>query len=126
VHIPEAGPLAPDAVCESFDRAALFFARHFPKQPARTAICNSWLLDPFLADHLPPTSNIVTFGQSFTPYGEPVDDDLDAVYFTFGVRSLEGIHGLPRRSSLQRLVLDRIASGGRWTRARGYRPLPTP
>jgi len=106
--------------------SALFFARHFPKQPAQTAICNSWLLDPFLADHLPPTSNIVTFGQSFTPYGEPVDDDLDAVYFTFGVRSLEGIHSLPRRSSLQRLVLDRIASGGRWTRARGYRPLPTP
>jgi len=126
VHVPEAGPLAPEAVAESFDRAALFFARHFPKQPARKAIRNSWLLDPYLTDHLDPTSNIVAFGQSFTPYGEPADDDLDAVYFTFGVRSLDGINSLPRRSSLQRVVLDRIASGGRWTRARGYRRLPTP
>jgi len=126
VHIPEAGPLCPEAVDDSFRHATAFFARHFPKQPARTAICNSWLLDPFLADHLPPTSNIVMFGRSFTPYGEPVDDELDAVYFTFGVRSLDVLDRLPRKSSLQRLVLDRIGSGGRWERVRGYRPLPAP
>jgi GNAT-like C-terminal domain/N-acyltransferase N-terminal domain len=124
VHIPEAGPLTPGAVDASFDRAAAFFAHYFPDSPARTAICNSWLLDQYLAEHLAPTSNIVTFGRSFTPYGEPVDDDLDAVYFTFGVRSLDGMDRLPRQSSLQRLVLDRIESGGRWTRVLGYRPLP--
>ena len=124
VHIPEAGPLAVRAVDDAFRRAGRFFPLCFPGQPARAAICNSWLLDPYLADHLPAAANIVRFARSFTRYGEPVDDDLDAVYFTFGVRSLVGMHRLQRRSSLQRLVLDRIESGGRWTRARGYRPLP--
>ena len=63
VHIPESGPLTPAAVGDSFDSAMTFFARHFPDQPVRTAVCESWLLDPYLAEHLPPTSNVVAFAR---------------------------------------------------------------
>ena len=103
--------------------AAPFFAEHFPDQHVETAICASWLLDPYLAEHLAPTSNIVSFQRQFTPYGDLRDDELDALYFTFGTRSLDGLDKLPRRSSLQRVVLDRLDAGGRWHVAHGYRPL---
>ena len=123
VHIPDSGPLTPAAVGASFDSAVTFFARHFPDQPIRTAVCESWLLDPYLAEHLPPTSNIVSFARLFTPVGEPRHDEMDAVYFTFGQRSLDNLDRLPRDSSLQRLVLDRLAAGGQWSVVKGSRSL---
>jgi hypothetical protein len=124
VHIPEAGPLTPDAVDASLRRAVTFFGRHFPDRPVRAAVCASWLLDPYLGRHLDPSSNMVSFQQLFTAFGEPRDDQLDAVYFTFGQRSLDRLDRLPRRSSLQRLVLERLASGQRWQVVHGYRELP--
>ena len=125
VHIPESGPLDPPAVAESFARAAEFFPTCFPDHPVSVAVCSSWLLDPYLAEHLP-GSNIARFARLFTPYGEPMDDENDALYFVFGRRSTERLDELPRRSSLQRLILDRIAAGGRWQRVRGYRLLADP
>lgn len=126
VHIPEAGPLTPSAVADSFDAAAPFFAEYFPEQPVDTAVCASWLLDPYLAQQLAPVSNIVRFQQMFIPYGEQRDDDLDALYFIFGTRNLAGLPLLPRESSLQRLVLERLESGERWHVAHGYRELFSP
>jgi len=124
VHIPEAGPLTPDAVGVSLQRAVTFFGEHFPDRPVRAAVCASWLLDPYLGRHLDPSSNMVSFQRLFTAFGEPRDDQLDAVYFTFGQRSLDGFDQLPRQSSLQRLVLERVASGQRWQVVHGYRELP--
>lgn len=123
VHIPESGPLTPGAVNDSFDRAIAFFERHFPDKPVTTAVCSSWLLDPYLAKHLPPTSNMVAFQQMFTPIGEPRDDELDALYFTFGQRSMDNLDDLPRESSLQRLVLARLEAGETWQVVTGYRTL---
>jgi hypothetical protein len=66
VHIPDyCGPLSPQAVSESLRRAAEFFPRHFPEHDLRLAVCHSWLLDPQLAEHLPPTSNILAFQRRF-------------------------------------------------------------
>jgi hypothetical protein len=121
VHIPATGPLDPVEVTESFKQAAQFFAQYFPDRPTELAICGSWLLDPYLAQHLLPNSNISAFQRQFTLYGEPHQDELDAMYFVFGQRSLENIGKLPRSTALQRLVLDRIEAGGNWQFARGYR-----
>jgi len=123
VHIPATGPLDPAAVSTSFEQAAQFFARHFPDRPTDIAICGSWLLDPSLAEHLPTNSNISVFQRQFTAYGVPMDDELDAMYFVFGQRSLDNLGDLPRQTLLQRLVLERIESGHRWQRVRGYREL---
>lgn len=124
IHIPEGGSLAPRIVAESLARAAPFFARHFPGRPVRTANCESWLLDPYLAAHLDPGSNVARFAALFTPYGTPRDTPTDAVYFTFRTRSMAGLasgtSGLPRTTALQRLVLDRIAAGGTWQLGYGY------
>ncbi|MFC0625898.1 acyltransferase domain-containing protein [Kribbella deserti] len=120
VHIPETGPLTPALIDESLDQARAFFAEHFPEQPVRTANLVSWLLDPYLLDHLPPASNTVSFGRRFTPYGEAEDSQESAVYFTFRTRDLGRLDELPRDTALQRLILDRIAAGGTWQTAKGY------
>jgi len=120
VHIPETGPLTPEAVDASLDQAREFFPRHFPEHPVRTATLDSWLIDPYLLDQLPQDSNMVRFGRRFTPYGKPRDSQESAVYFTFRTRDLDRLDELPRDTTLQRLVLDRIESGGTWQSAFGY------
>ncbi|MFJ4169191.1 acyltransferase domain-containing protein [Paenarthrobacter sp. NPDC089714] len=118
VHIPEAGALAPAAVDASFRDAKLFFAGHFPDKPIATATCESWMLDPYLANHLP-ESNIASFARRFT-LDRCTDAPTDAVYFTFRHRGLEGLDALPRETSLQRLVLERIDDGGTWQLGHGH------
>ncbi|MEQ4208469.1 acyltransferase domain-containing protein [Actinopolymorpha sp. B9G3] len=58
VHIPDyCGPLSPQACNNSFAAAREFFARHFPGERYRIAVCESWLLDTQLAEYLPADSN---------------------------------------------------------------------
>lgn len=119
IHIPATGPLVPSAIDESLADARTFFAQCFPGRPVRVATCNSWLLDPYLLEHLP-RSNIAHFARRFTLVGEPFDQPEDAVYYTFRTRDLHHLDALPRATSLQRTVLERIDAGGTWQAARGY------
>ncbi len=83
------------------------------------------MLDPYVAGHLDSDSNIVRFANRFTPYGHPLDAPTDAVYFTFRTRSVDPeLASLPRRTSLQRMVLERIDDGGCWQLGFGYLELP--
>jgi hypothetical protein len=120
VHIPEAGSLTPASVDDSLTQAKEFFARYFPDRPVRTATLTSWLLDPVLAEQLPAESNMAAFNRRFTPYGEPFDGASSAVYFTFRTRDVEHLDQLPRETTLQRLVLDRVGGRHGWQNAHGY------
>ncbi|TDD22076.1 hypothetical protein E1218_19985 [Kribbella turkmenica] len=120
VHIPETGPLTPEAVDDSLAQAREFFPRYFPEYPVRTATLWSWLIDPYLLDNLPPESNMVRFGRRFTPYGEANDSQDSAIFFTFRTHGLERLDELPQDTSLQRLVVGRIKAGGTWQSAYGY------
>lgn len=126
IHIPEltgeqAG-LTPAAVDASLARAASFFATHFPDKPVSIATCSSWMLDPYLSQTLP-HSNIAAFAQRFV-VEQCTDAPEDAVYFTFRKRGLDNLEQLPRVTSLQRAVLDRIDDGGTWQIGHGYLHLP--
>lgn len=61
LHIPDAGPLSPDAVTASLDEGRAFFPRHFPGERYTAFACGSWLLDPQLREYLPADSNIIRF-----------------------------------------------------------------
>lgn len=124
IHIPESGSLDPGAVRASLEQAVVFFRSCFPERPVRTANCSSWLLDPYLRGHLPADSNIRRFIDLFTPYCEPVPAPGDAVYFTFRVRGMDGLADLPRTTTLQHTVLERIDDGGSWQLGSGYLRLP--
>lgn len=120
VHIPEAGPLTPESIDDSFAQAREFFPRIFAEYPVKTATLGSWLLDPYLLDNLPPESNMVRFGRRFTPYGEPRDSQDSAIFFTFRSHDLDNLDKFPQDTKLQRLIVDRIKAGGTWQTAFGY------
>lgn len=113
-HIPETGPLTPESVDDSFAQAAAFFAQHFPDYPTSRFYCGSWLLDPQLTEVLKPDSNMVRFQQRWTLEGGPSVADEDAIYFVFRKRGMPDRSTLPRETTLQRAILDKLDAGGHW------------
>ncbi|MFJ9036425.1 acyltransferase domain-containing protein [Streptomyces sp. NPDC102406] len=124
VHIPDfRGPLTPAACDDSIRQAREFFARHYPREPVRVAICESWLLDRQLRRYLPAESNIVRFQDRFAVEdvtGEP-EDDIPVTFVFGGTETPRAL--LPRRTSVQRAVLDHLDAGGHWYVGRGWFPL---
>lgn len=121
-HIPATGPLTPDSVDDSFRWARSFFAEHFPDVPTTDFWCSSWLLDPYLAHMLPAESNLARFSQRWRRYGEPMPGDDDVLFFTFSRRGEVDTSTLPRDTSLQRAIVDRLQSGGHWESWQGRIP----
>jgi GNAT-like C-terminal domain/N-acyltransferase N-terminal domain len=113
LHIPRSGPLTPEACDASFRRAREFFPRHFPHEPYAAVTCNSWLLDPVLADYLPAESNILRFQRRFEPVPGGGDGGEDVLRFVFGTLSTP-LDELPTRTVLQRAVVAHLKAGGRW------------
>lgn len=119
VHIPEAGPLSPDACDASFRQAPHFFARHFPEETYRIATCGSWLLDEQLAEYLPPASNIIRFQRRFRimPGGWLADREI--VRFVFR-RDTTRFDELPRRTTLERAIVQHLLAGRHWYSRSGW------
>lgn len=117
-HIPQTGSLSPESVDESFAMAAQFFSRYFSDFGARDIFCNSWLLDPRIPTFLP-ESNMAHFQQRWSLYGQPQPGDRDAIFFTFRKRGDVDLDSLPRDTTLQRAVIDRIRDGDHWGVWRG-------
>jgi hypothetical protein len=111
---PRSGALSSASVDASFVRAAAYFAEHFPDVATTDFWCHSWLLAPELAAALP-GSNIAAFQQRWTLDDRVDDGDEDAVFFTFARRPPLDLGELPRATSLERAVLDRLGAGEHWT-----------
>jgi GNAT domain-containint protein/N-acyltransferase family protein len=117
LHIPESGPMSPEAVAASLDEARAFFSRHFPDEPYTAFSCGSWLLDPQLLEYLPGDSNIARFQRRFElePYEEPEGLDADVEVLRFVFRTLTTpLDQLPRRTVLQRAIVDHLRAGRHW------------
>lgn len=124
VHIPDfSGPLSPVACDAAFARAKPFFVRHFPEEPYEVAVCRSWLLDEQLAEYLPADANIVRFQRRFRLAQWPDVDDAGTVLFVFG-RETWTLDDLPRRTRLERAVVDHIRNGRHWQGGIGWLTLP--
>jgi GNAT-like C-terminal domain/N-acyltransferase N-terminal domain len=121
-HIPATGPLTPESVDDSFRQASRFFAEHFPEYQTRFFHCCSWLLDPELTAALPPDSNMARFQQRWERYGEPMRGDADALFFTFYRRGDVDLDALPRETTLQRALIDRLKAGRHWSMWNGRIP----
>jgi hypothetical protein len=122
---PRSGALTPARVDASFRRAVSYFAERFGDVATRDFWCHSWLLAPELAEALP-GSNIAAFQQRWTLDDRVDDGDEDALFFTFSRRSDPAdpldLGELPRVTSLERAVLDRLGAGEHWTLRRGRIP----
>ncbi len=122
-HIPRSGPLDPAEVDAAFRQAAEFFPAHFPDHPVDDFWCGSWLLAPDLAVELSPESNIAHFQRRWRLDGQHVEADDDLLLFVFGERGDVEIESLPRNTTLQRVVVDRLRSGGHWSTWSGRIPM---
>jgi hypothetical protein len=119
IHIPESGPLTPEACEGSLARAQPFFARHFPETPTRLGICTSWLLDPQLAEYLEPDSNIIRFQRRFRLVGDGFDGDADILRFVFH-RIAPNSDDLPQRTTLERAIVTHLRAGKHWRNRTGW------
>ena len=126
LHIPESGPMTPAAIDASLDEARAFFPRHFPDEHYTAFGCGSWLLDPQLLEYLPEDSNIIRFQRRFelAPYKEPEGLDADVEVLRFVFRTLTTpLDQLPRRTVLERAIVDHLKSGHHWRIRRGQFPM---
>ena len=119
MHIPEAGPLSPEACDASLEWARTFFPRYFPEHEARLVTCSSWLLDDQLASYLPPTSNMVRFQNRFVLVPGAFDSDTDTFWFVFH-QPPEAIDRLWPRSTLERAIVAHVRSGKHWRIRTGW------
>ncbi len=108
LHIPAGTPLVHEDCGQSLRHAMEFFPRHFPDKPVHAFCCNSWLLDAELQDLLPETSNMVRFQKEFylLPHCATPESLLQHV---FGQSPIDPATA-PRRTALQRTILDRLSS----------------
>jgi hypothetical protein len=126
VHIPRyLGPMTPEACDDAFNRARVFFARHYPEETYRFATCHSWLLDPQLGNYLPPESNIIRFQRRFRPAYTPDDGDRGTLEFVFRTPDLP-LDDLPQHTTLERAVVQHLRDGKHWHGGAGWLPLDPP
>lgn len=119
VHIPaENGKLTPEACADSYRRAVDFFTGRCPRGEYAAFTCWSWLLDPGLAQMLPPESNIVRFQRAFHPV--PVAGDESQAYdLVFGDSAADPVT-ISKTTALQRAIADYAASGSKLRSGAGY------
>lgn len=124
LHVPEIGPLSPEACDDSIARAHVFFARHFPEFRYRGMTIFSWLLEPRLAESLDPGSNIVRFQRRFTLV--PLAQEMPGNVFKFVFHepnqtpSVAELEALPQRNALERAIVAHVRAGGTWNARAGY------
>ncbi|GAB3623531.1 acyltransferase domain-containing protein [Mariniluteicoccus endophyticus] len=122
VHVPQTGPLDPDAVEDSFAQAERAFGQWYADIRPQWFHCESWLLDETLAAGLP-GSNIAAFAAQWELFGEPSPGTDDAVFFTFRRRGEVDPDTLPTTSRLEQLVVSHLRSGEPLTIRHGRRAM---
>ena len=120
IHIPESGPLTPEVCDDSFAQTRPFFARYFPEAPTNLGICASWLLDPQLAEYLPPDANIIQFQRRFELVGAGYDGDADVLRFVFHRIAPYRLDDLPERTTLERAIVAHLRAGNHWRNRTGW------
>lgn len=120
VHIPEGGRMSHGACRDSYAQAARFFADCFPEKAFGAFVCQSWLLSPQFRDLLPEHSNILQFQRDYRLLPNVSDETqiLERV-FGFGMK-LADLPDAKTTTSLQRIVYDRLAAGGRLQNGSGF------
>ncbi len=116
-HIPGGIPLDHAQCGASFQEAMEFFPRYFPERPFKAFYCGTWLLDTQLEAWLPPTANLVRFLQEFylCPGGNPPESMLRTVLGDVP----EDLSLAPRKTTLQRAILDHLSGGNRMVACAG-------
>jgi hypothetical protein len=118
VHVPSGGRLNEAECLESFEMAKEFFPKYL-NYNFKAFGCETWLFDPILKVLLPPESNILMFQRLFKIY--KTYEDFDGLNYIFENITKENIKDAPTDTSLRRLIVKHILSGGIMQCGAGYR-----
>jgi len=123
-HIQQGIPLHHEDCLASFAAAKQFFAAHFPEVSPAYFMCDSWLLNPHLAELLDESSNIVRFMRLWTPIPFTPDDSAQAIerVFGFGVKK-QDLPDVPENSTLQKKLKAYLLAGNSLNITAGYRKI---
>lgn len=109
LHIPSDATLSVQAVDRSLEIKDDFLSQHFPQRLSLPMTCESWMLEPSLAQILPEDSRILAFQRRFKLVGvEPSEDWRE---FIFNTNPLP-VSELPERTTLQRNMKRYLLAGG--------------
>ncbi len=108
-HIPRGARIDPESLDAKFAEARAFFQKYYPERPPKCFYCGSWLLDPTLADHLSPQSNIVQFQRRFQCWC--VKSTGKEVFVFVHPQPFESYEDLPENTSLERMLKKRYLAG---------------
>jgi hypothetical protein len=111
IHIPGGSALSHAACGDSFRQATAFLPEHYPDYHYRAFLCGSWILNTWLQEVLPSTSNLVRFQREvyLFPSGVWLPSMYDRV---FGRAELpEDLSQLPRDTGLRRAIVEALESG---------------
>jgi hypothetical protein len=124
LHVPRGASLSPTSVDESLAAARDLLDRSFGDVVlAPEWVCDSWLLDPRLAEILPEDSRLLGFQRRFDVV-DAGDGTDEMCFFVFdrprGTPLTAGdIPTLPRDTSLRRGIANLLSTGERWRSGHG-------
>ncbi|MBQ7721177.1 MAG: DUF5596 domain-containing protein [Clostridia bacterium] len=106
IHVPEDGPLDPDAVREAF----ICTYRYFGCSGTAVFVCESWLLWPGNYEFLPESSRIRAFMDLFDIIDREDRKNSGDLWRVFGRRKSYDPASLPRDTALRRAMADYLAA----------------
>lgn len=107
-HIPAYDKLTEENCEESYERARVFYKKHFNIERC-FFICISWFMHPWLNEDLGERSSIVKFNQRYNVF-EVVDDGVAPIGWVFQTKR-ENPEDYPEDTSIQRALKARMLSG---------------
>lgn len=109
IHVPAAGPLYRQAVLDSYEQAARFYADQFPDGVIPFQ-CESWLLYPRVAA-LFPAGNLRSFYEDFQIVTAGIMPDVDDRWRIFMVPETVPVADYPEDTTLQRNLKQWLLAG---------------
>lgn len=107
-HIPAYDKLTVENCEESYERARVFYKKHFGVERCFFT-CASWMLHPWLKEDLGDSSAIVQFNSKYKVF-EVVDDGVAPIVWVFKTKR-ENPNEYPEDTSIQRKLKARILEG---------------
>jgi hypothetical protein len=109
IHIPSDADLSPEKIKNSYQAAAIFFQRYFPKYRYQAMYTDTWLLSPNLTAWLKPESKIRVFANDYQIL--TVDEKDDSGVPWIFKRMDPQIQDYPEKTSLQRQAKEQLLAG---------------
>lgn len=112
LHIPAGGKFDPQTIDDTMAEIRQFLRTYYPDYPYQAFACNSWMMNPRVAELLGEDSNIARFCRRFQPVTRKMPgSDVFTFVFSQGGGEID-LDQLPENTALQRKLKQYYRNGG--------------